>query len=107
MALALDRVGGDQELLEEVAQLFLDDYPNSVAEIEQALAIGDPRGVERGAHTLKGSVSNFGADSVVETALALELAGHQGDLSTAPEEFIRLNARLSALHDELATLCRR
>ncbi|MBY0507797.1 MAG: Hpt domain-containing protein [Bryobacteraceae bacterium] len=106
LALALDRVGGDQELLEEVAQLFLEDYPNSIAEIEQALANGDPRGVERGAHSLKGAVSNFGADSVVETALALELAGRQGDLSTAPEQFIRLNERLSALHEELAAICR-
>lgn len=105
LALALDRVGGDRELLEEVAQLFLDDYPNSVAEIEQALAVGDPKGVERGAHTLKGAVSNFGADSVVETALALEMAGRAGDLTTAPEEFTRLNARLSALHEELAAIC--
>ncbi len=105
LALALDRVGGDRELLEEVAQLFLDDYPNSVAEIEQALAAGDARGVERGAHTLKGAVSNFGADSVVETALALEMAGRAGDLTTAPEQFMRLNARLSALHDELVAIC--
>jgi len=106
LALALDRVGGDQELLEEVAQLFLDDYPNSISEIEKALAVGDPRGVERGAHTLKGAVSNFGADSVVESALALELAGRKGDLSTAPEQFIRLNTCLNALHEELAAICR-
>lgn len=105
LALALERVGGDRELLEEVAQLFLEDYPNSVAEIEVALAAGDPRGVERGAHTLKGAVSNFGADSVVETAFALEMAGRRGDLTTAPEDFIRLNARLSALHQELASIC--
>ncbi len=105
LALSLERVGGDRELLEEVAQLFLDDYPNSIAEIQTALAAGDPRGVERGAHTLKGAVSNFGADSVVETALALEMAGRNGDLTTAPEEFIRLNERLSALHEELAAIC--
>lgn len=105
LAMALERVGGDRELLEEVAQLFLDDYPNSIAEIRTALDAGDPKGVERGAHTLKGAVSNFGADSVVETALALEMAGRNGDLSTAPEEFLRLNERLSALHEELAAIC--
>ena len=106
LAQALERVGGDQELLEEVAQLFLDDYPNSVAEIEQALADGDPRGVERGAHSLKGAVSNFGATSVVETAMALELAGRNGDLSTVPDQLILLHARLSELHDELAAMCK-
>ena len=105
LAVALERVGGDRELLEEVAQLFLDDYPNSVTEIKEALAAGDPKGVERGAHSLKGAVANFGADSVVETAFALELAGRNGDLTTAPEQFTRLNARLSALHQELVAIC--
>ena len=60
-ALALSRVGGDEDLLREIAGLFLDDYPNLVEKIKQALAANDARGLERASHSLKGSVANFGA----------------------------------------------
>ncbi len=60
-AVALSRVGGDVELLREVVGLFLDDYPQSLDLIRDAVARGDQAGLERHAHSLKGSVSTFGA----------------------------------------------
>jgi HPt (histidine-containing phosphotransfer) domain-containing protein len=100
-AVALDRVGGDQELLAEVAQLFLDDYPNNLREIEEALRISDPKLLERAAHTLKGAASNFGADPVVQPALALEMAGRAGNLSQTSGDFQRLTAALQGMHRDL------
>src|SRR5262249_1948141 len=58
-ALALSRVGGDAELLKEIAMLFLEEYPRVLDELRNAIARGDARSVERTAHGLKGSVSNF------------------------------------------------
>ena len=57
---ALLRVGGDEELLKEIAEIFLEDYPKVLAEIQAALACGDARRLEQSAHTLKGSAGNFG-----------------------------------------------
>ncbi len=38
---ALDRVGGDLELLAELAGMFMEDCPNLVEQIEQAATEGD------------------------------------------------------------------
>lgn len=103
-ATALDRVGGDEELLVEVAQLFIEDYPNSVGEIEEALRSGDAKKLERAAHSLKGAASNFGADPVVKSALALEVAGRSGNLSTAQQDYASLSAALQSLHRDLEAI---
>jgi two-component system sensor histidine kinase/response regulator len=102
--LALSRVGGDTELLTEIAVLFLDDYPKLVGELRIASAHGDARGVERAAHSLKGSVSNFGASAVVEAAWALESMGRAQELSKVESGIRTLELALEALRPELQAL---
>src|SRR5271166_4447317 len=62
---ALARVEGDSLLLRELIQLFLDDYPLTMADLQAAIAKGDTSAAERHAHTLKGAASNFEAGPVV------------------------------------------
>ena len=57
----LASVDGDMELLREVVGLFLEEYPKTLAEIRDAIDEGDPHRLNRAAHSLKGSVGNFGA----------------------------------------------
>ena len=101
---AIARVGGDEGLLREIAQLFLDDYPRSLAELRAAAAHGDSRKVERSAHGLKGAVANFGAQRVVDAAAALERMGRAEELSGFAAALSALERSLSALHDELQAL---
>ncbi|HEV8039105.1 MAG TPA: Hpt domain-containing protein [Bryobacteraceae bacterium] len=103
-AVALSRVGGDFELLREVVGLFLDDYPQSLEMIRKAVAAGDQNSLEQHAHSLKGSVSTFGAQEAFDAALALEKQGRTGDLTEAPEGLRRLEEALSALRPELEAL---
>ena len=103
-ALALSRVGGDFELLREVAGLFLDDYPRALEKIRNAVAANDASGVEHNAHSLKGSVSTFGAQEVFETALALEKQGRGGNLAGAAEGLKKLEIALQALRPDLEAL---
>ena len=103
-ALALSRVGGDMDLLREVVGLFLDDYPKAIEKIRQAIAANDASAVEHNAHSLKGSVSTFGANDVFESALALEKQGRGGDLAGAPVRLARLEEALLALRPELEAL---
>lgn len=79
-AVALERLGGDEELLREVAGLFLDEYPLLMGEIRQAALSRDAESLQRAAHSMKGSVSNFGAAGVYQAAFALEKKGRAGDL---------------------------
>ena len=106
-SLALSRVGGDFELLREVVGLFLDDYPNALEKIKSALAANDASGVEHHAHSLKGSVSTFGAKNVFEASLALEKLGRSGNLSGAAEGLRTLESALASLRPELEALQRR
>lgn len=101
---ALSRTGGDRGLLAEIAALFVEEYPKSLRKIEDALAAGDSRTVEREAHSLKGSVANFGARSVVEAALGVEMAGRNHDLAAAAERLHALTEVLERLRTELESL---
>jgi HPt (histidine-containing phosphotransfer) domain-containing protein len=102
---ALDRVGGDLELLQEVAALFLEEYPVLLGHIRQAVQAGDALALEHSAHSLKGSIGNFGARSAHEAAFQLELAGKTQNLTQAPERLARLEQSLVSLRSALQELC--
>src|SRR5882762_4989073 len=89
-ALALSRVGGDADLLREVIELFLDDYPQTLENIRSAVAAQDPTALEHQAHSLKGSVSTFGARRAFEAALALEKLGRSKDLNGVADGLCQL-----------------
>lgn len=103
-SVALSRVGGDAELLREIAMLFLDDYPKSLTELREAIATGDPKRIERTAHGLKGSVSNFGARPAVDAALQLETMGRSQKLIEVEQVLLTLELALAALRPELESL---
>ena len=103
-SLALSRVGGDVELLKEVIGLFLGDYPSTFEKIKSAVAASDARALEHSAHSLKGSVSTFGAGRAFEAAFTLEKLGRAGDLRGAQEGLNELEHALEALRPELELL---
>jgi len=105
----MDRVGGDVEFLQEIATLFMEDCPKLLGEIRTAVQVADARGLENAAHTLKGSVANFGAEAAREAARRLESMGRAGDLKPASqayaeleEEIQRFTTALTALSTELS-----
>ena len=97
-AVVLERLGGDEELLHEVAQLFLKEYPSLMAEIRKAAQAGDALRLERAAHSLKGSIANFGAESAVQAALTVEKIGRSGDMGRAVDAYEQLAALMNQLH---------
>ena len=104
LATALARVGGDLELLKEIAALFLDEYPRALDDIHAALANGDAPALERAAHGLKGSVANFGARGAVDAAFQLEQLGKAGKLDLVPPALAVLERALACLHAELSSI---
>ena len=101
---ALARVGGDVDLLKDIARVFLDDCPRALAELRGAGARGDCAVVERAAHGLKGAASNFGASRVVAAGLCLEQMGHAGTLDDFGIAFESLEFALAAFRRELEAL---
>lgn len=100
----LDRVGGDMDLLREIAAIFLEEYPGLLNEIREGLREGNPSRVERAAHSLKGSALNFDVAVVTDPACHLEMLGRQKRLEDAPLFLAQLEAGLGELAPELISL---
>jgi two-component system sensor histidine kinase/response regulator len=101
-AIILDRFEGDRGLLREVVKLFLEDGPRHVSAIRQAIGRRDSEGVQRAAHSIRGSVGNFAADAAVGAALKLEMMGRGGDLAHADEACAALEEEMALLTAALA-----
>src|SRR5205807_3968892 len=82
-AVAMERVGGDAQLLRELAGMFLVESPRWLADVRAAVAAGDLGKLKRAAHTLKGAVGTFGARAAFDAALELETRSRAGDLADA------------------------
>ncbi len=102
----LSRTGGDEELLRELVDLFLEEYAGLLLEIEEAIAHSNSQGLEFAAHTLRGSVGNLGAKSAYNAAKNLEMIGREGNLSGATEAYAVLRIELERLQPALAMLSR-
>jgi two-component system sensor histidine kinase/response regulator len=94
---ALEVTAGDTGLFQEIANLFIEGLPGNIAQIREGISRGDSAAVERGAHSLKGSVSNFGAERAFKAAYDLELVGRKAKLSEAEVTFLELNSALKEL----------
>lgn len=94
LKVALSHVDGDRQLLGELAELFLQDYPRLLEEMRNAILKSDFPVLERAAHTLKGRMAFFGIESVRAMALALELKGRARDSALTGQS-------LTAIEDEM------
>ena len=68
------RVMGNMEIVQTIAELYLSNAPGMIGDIDTALGEGDFRALRNGAHDLKGMSENLGAEKVALLAHEIELA---------------------------------
>jgi CheY-like chemotaxis protein/HPt (histidine-containing phosphotransfer) domain-containing protein len=100
-ALLVSRVENDPQLLRDIVDLFLEEWPHLVDEIRLGLDRKDAKAVQRGAHSLKGSTSNLAAQMASEAALKLERLAGAGDLVEAESALQGLERELLRLKPAL------
>lgn len=93
----LQNIGGDQDLLTQLIDLFLERQADIMTSIRQALSEGDAVTVERVAHTLKGTAANLCAPEVALAAGQLEAVGRLGTLHDAPPVYAHLEMEMIRL----------
>ena len=103
-ASALASVEGDAGLLGELVKLFLEDLPDMLTSLRDAVTAGDAKTIDRVAHKLKGSVSNFAARPSFEAALKLEVLGRHGSLSETVPAYEELERQIERLKSAMANL---
>jgi HPt (histidine-containing phosphotransfer) domain-containing protein len=94
---ALEILGGDDSLLNEMVQLFLVESPKLVVQMQQALAHNDARLLEMAAHCLKGELRYLVVPEASEAADKLETAGRTGEMGAAADLLGDLRTRLELL----------
>lgn len=97
----LRRLGGNEQLYQDLVRFFLEDAPTVLAELGTSLERDDAKVAERAAHSLKGLVANFGAKEAIQLAAELQHMGHEGDLTTAGRVYQRLQTEVNLLRREL------
>ena len=103
-AALLARVGGREDRLRAIVQVFQGESAGLMAEMWEAIAGGRADGLKRAAHSLKGAAGLFGAAGVVENALRLESLGQAGELTGAMESYGKLEEEIPKLNSALADL---
>jgi signal transduction histidine kinase/CheY-like chemotaxis protein len=102
---ALERVEGDEELLQEMCQIFLESSPKLLRMLQQAVAAGDADAVMRAAHSLKGEASYLQACGTSNAARKLEEMGRNKDLAGAGDTLAVLERQVAGLQLDMKALC--
>lgn len=99
----LARFGGDQELLNEMADILLDDAPQVMQDLKDAVKRRDPTAIRLKAHALKGLVLGCGGERAGHTAQLLEDAGHRHELESIDQHITSLEHDLRQFLEALRT----
>jgi CheY-like chemotaxis protein len=94
---ALRNLEGDEEFLNELSEMFLQQCPDLLSAVEQAVSSNSADELQRAAHALKGSSLVIGGQATAASALALEQLGRDGSLVEAAPVLHGLQGNLAEL----------
>lgn len=101
---ALARLGGDAELLKQLAVMYLEDVPTLIQELHLALERTDHEEVARIAHSISGLSSTFGAAKCCAISRAIEAAGRRDDLMAAGSQTAGLQSEFEHVREALLAI---
>lgn len=97
-------VDHDSDFLATLVGTFLDDCPDYMDAIREAVEAGDAETLVREAHGLKGAAANMQAEAAQVAARRLEEIGRSGNLDRAPDALEELETEIERLVPALETL---
>lgn len=96
---ALESVDGEVTVLQETADVFLQECPKMLSALRDSLAQGDAERFSQSVHRLKGALGCLTTGRVFSTVLRLEVLAAQQDFAAAATV-------VGAMEQELLGLCR-
>jgi len=100
----LDLLGGDQELMGQILERYLDCLADYLDLLPEALFAADVQQVRIKAHLIKGAAINIGALQVSEAARQLEMLARGGELDGAVGLLNHLMSSVDSFHRELSKI---
>ena len=101
----LTRLGSSvgDDLMEQLAVVFLADAKSRIASLHHALAENDAAAVVRSAHTLRGASAHLGANDLARLCGTLSRAGTAGDLAGAGRLLDAIESELGRVRSALGS----
>ncbi|HJQ25567.1 MAG TPA: response regulator [Blastocatellia bacterium] len=97
----LAQVDGDLEFLRGIVEVFFDNWPRHLAQLEEGIRQRDSGQVGESAHALKGALGGLQARAAYAVALRLEQQARAGDLMAAGQALARLVREVERLRASL------
>ena len=101
---AVAATGGSAELLMEIVEIFLHEFPELMDTIDAGFAIDDLDPVERASHQLKSSLGMLGAHRAQDAARDLENRAHNGTVGSARDAWYELRSAMEPLEADLTAI---
>ena len=95
-ATALRRLGGNELLLNKIADMFLSHIEQKQKAVNEAVLILDAEAIRFHSHALKGFSGDVGADALRERAAQMEFLAKEGNLDEINDHLANLNALIQA-----------
>jgi HPt (histidine-containing phosphotransfer) domain-containing protein len=99
----LEQLGGDEKLLQEVIDIFLEEAPKHLEALQVAMAQGVAETVETAAHTLKGELGYLGLPEISQRAGQIEEMGRSHDIKGASALLSQFEADVHGLITAIQT----
>jgi HPt (histidine-containing phosphotransfer) domain-containing protein len=80
---ALERIGGDTEFLDELLEIYMEEFDTTYSSLVEAVANQDFKAIQELGHCLKGSSANLSLIQLREKAYLIETAGGELNLELA------------------------
>ncbi len=94
----------DNSIVVEIIDIFINEQPQRMASIREAITNGDFEALKFEAHSIKGVIANFAAEVPVELSRTLEKKGTNNDVSGLEDLIIKLDQATKDLVDDLKEL---
>ena len=96
-AKALQRLDSDEELYQEVLEIFLEDTPIQLNNLQQALSNNAINEVLRLSHSLKSAAGNIGAERLSVASFSAEKAAKNGHIEDLPHLIASIQTEFNTL----------
>jgi len=97
----LERLGGNDALLDSLMVKFGDSYVNAVSQLESFVAAGQTEDAHRIVHSIKGVAGNLGMGRLYRSAISLESKMKSGEYRLDSEEALSFASELGSVIGEI------
>ena len=96
---ALEQAADDEELLQELIEIFKESAISDLANLKQGISQGDPDKGMASAHSIKGAAASLGFDAIREVTEAMEADCREGSLTISTQLIPELDQLIALLQD--------